>query len=202
MNSRFYRGAIGAVIGGVMGFALGGCTLVTQGATESRDEFSATFQCPTDRVEVFGPEQVYVRPPPPEVASDPARLKIWTDEVTDTTSNTVLFRVTGCDHSAAYQCQKEATTDGHVVIGCSGEEDGLTGVAYNTRTRAIVSVKAGSLAEKAGMRVDDILMAVDHQPVVDGIAFGAAMKVANPAGHVVTLNRGGQMIDVTVPTLQ
>jgi hypothetical protein len=91
-----------------------GCTSVEDGA---KDEFSETYTCPPQRVEVrkrtdlkatdvegsFAANQ-----PPAEVAADPGRLQMWQKEQREKDDNEngyhTVVEARGCDHQVLYTC--------------------------------------------------------------------------------------------------
>ncbi len=141
---------------------LGGCS-GNLGVARDRTltNFSAAFQCPTDRVTVQAPLPSVSRPPPPDVAADPARLAIWNQETSDNRANTVFSRALGCGHAVDYTCgwQSDETYD------CVGQEEGKVGMNFNNGTLIIAAVKPGSVADKAGFRVGDKILSVDQKPI-------------------------------------
>ncbi len=83
--------------------------------TGAREKFSQEFTCPEDQVEVrerkeLKPSMLRVKsPPPPEIASDPARLRLYkeqqaeSDEGADTLGD--IFEARGCDKQSLYACR-------------------------------------------------------------------------------------------------
>jgi hypothetical protein len=81
----------------------------------ARKEFSKHFTCPEDQVEVrerkeLKPSMLRVKlPPPPEIASDPARLELYKeqqaeiDEGADTFGD--IYEARGCDKQSLYACR-------------------------------------------------------------------------------------------------
>lgn len=92
--------------------------LVASGCSKSsgaREKFSQEFTCPEDRVEVrerkdLTPSKLRVHvPPPPEVASDPARLAQYEEKEAENDKNADTFgdiyEARGCNKQSLYACR-------------------------------------------------------------------------------------------------
>jgi hypothetical protein len=66
---------------------------------EVSSQFSRFASCPLDRVELNESEGPA---PPPEVASDPQRLAVWTDVHG---GDIRYYDVVGCEHHVTYACK-------------------------------------------------------------------------------------------------
>ena len=87
------------------------CHSLNEGA---KTEFSKSFTCPIDRVEVRARPELHPhdwfrpRTPPSEVASDPERLKMWQDQQekvrTAFDKYHSIFEAHGCGHQSLYEC--------------------------------------------------------------------------------------------------
>ncbi len=101
------------------------------------------------------------RPPPPDVAADPARLAIWNQETSDNRANTVFSRALGCGHAVDYTTcgwQSDETYD------CVGQEEGKVGMNFNNGTLIIEARQTGQRrGPKAGFRVGDKILSVDQE---------------------------------------
>jgi len=82
-------------------------------------------------------------------------------------------------------------------------DEGFLGVSLNERTDGgvgsiIATVQPGSPAEKAGIRVDDIVLAVDGEPVNGQAGLVAAIRDRNPGDTVsIDLVRDGERVAIT-----
>lgn len=95
-----------------------GCKSLKTGAKE---EFSAHFSCPEDRITVS--ERPYSAiagnspSPPREVASDPERLAIWKKQQDEKAAalarNYEAFEVEGCGRKVLYRCSHVSQRGGH-----------------------------------------------------------------------------------------
>jgi hypothetical protein len=86
------------------------CHSLSDGA---KSYFSSEFTCPMDRVDVRPRPDLHpsdwstLRTPPSEIASDPARLKMWRDEqdrLRRYADSDPMFEVQGCGHHVLYDC--------------------------------------------------------------------------------------------------
>jgi len=95
---------------------LAGCGSVT---TAAREQFVSAFTCPEDRVTVTERSDLLAhdfkaRPaPPPEIASDPGRLAVWSElEASSYASDDhragEIYEVRGCDTVAFFACHPAA----------------------------------------------------------------------------------------------
>ena len=77
---------------------------------KARETFSKEFTCPADRIQITpaAPEPASGAEPSPEIANDPARLKLWQSQhdLEDQTAKKTwsYFAVEGCEHTARYRC--------------------------------------------------------------------------------------------------
>jgi hypothetical protein len=91
-----------------------GCTSVEDGA---KDEFSETYTCPPERVEVRKRSDLKATDveghsaagqPPAEIAADPGRLQMWQKEQREKDDNEnsyhTVVEARGCDHQVLYTC--------------------------------------------------------------------------------------------------
>lgn len=98
-----------------------GCQSLTEGAKET---FSQENMCPLDRVEARErPEltSASVKPPgppavpPPEIAADPARLKMWRDQRAEAAARRDLghhyAQARGCGKTVLYDCRGPTNED-------------------------------------------------------------------------------------------
>jgi len=82
-------------------------------------------------------------------------------------------------------------------------DEGFLGVSLNERTDGgvgsiIATVQPGSPAEKAGIRVDDIVLAVDGEPVNGQAGLVAAIRDRNPGDTIsIDLVRDGERVAIT-----
>jgi len=91
---------------------LSGCQSVADGA---REDFSSANTCPIERVEAR--ERTDVKPsqlrrkvdPPPDIAADPGRLKLWQDKRAKSSAHDDedhhIVEVRGCDRHEFYECK-------------------------------------------------------------------------------------------------
>jgi hypothetical protein len=87
------------------------CQSLDEGA---RSNFSRSFTCPADRVEVRPRPDLHPsnwfkpRTPSAEIAADPGRLKMWQDQQeklrTSTDSYHWIYEARGCGHESLYEC--------------------------------------------------------------------------------------------------
>jgi hypothetical protein len=84
------------------------CAAFCTGCTASllataRDTFSGWYSCPADQVRVTdrGADNDV---PPPEVAQDPERLRLWKDRHSGGPARE-LYEVEGCGHRRVYVCR-------------------------------------------------------------------------------------------------
>jgi hypothetical protein len=93
------------------------CHSLVEGA---KADFSRSFSCPVDRVEVRARPDLHpsdwfeTRTPQNEIASDPGRLRLWQDEQerlrTSEDKYHSIYEARGCGHHVLYQCGR--TTSG------------------------------------------------------------------------------------------
>ena len=113
-----------ACVCGVL-IALGqlGCQSLSDGA---KNDFSRSFTCPMDRVEVRARPELHpsdwfkAKTPPSEVASDPARLRMWQDaqERLRTSGDKYhsIYEARGCGHQTLYECGRTTRGSSNGVI--------------------------------------------------------------------------------------
>ena len=85
----------------------------------ARDDFARSYACPADRIEVRARPDLADRadaasfaaaaPPPPEIASDPERLRVWEANARAERERERgdWFEVVGCGHDAVFRCRQE-----------------------------------------------------------------------------------------------
>ena len=112
---------------------LAGCQSKESGA---REKFSQEFTCPEDRVEVrerkdLTPSKLRVQvPPPPEIASDPARLAQYKEREAENNKNADTFgdiyEARGCNKQSLYACR--IRTNKSVGVSCTSQpyENGVS----------------------------------------------------------------------------
>jgi len=99
------------------------CQSLSDGA---KGDFSRTFTCPMDRIEVRARPELHpgdwlkLKTPPSEVASDPGRLRMWQDEQdrlrTSADKYHSIFEARGCGHQALYECGRTTRGSSKSVI--------------------------------------------------------------------------------------
>lgn len=224
-NRLGWRLAIAFALGG-LGLAIGGCAQETEILAGARWQFAKQISCPEDRVTAnVDPQSAAqdARPPPPEVAADPDRLAMYDKQAE---AEAVLGRwvvVTGCGQEARYHCEigHGPTGQGRWDVYCAPQLGGKLvelqrllverlastpragqpssarlGVAVNART--ITLVVPGGIGDRAGFRVGDVVVAQDHQPIIDDADY-ARRTSDTSAPHVLTVQRGGTEVDISVP---
>jgi hypothetical protein len=78
--------------------------------SQTREEFSQHFSCPLDsitskeRPDVNATEFEHAATPPPDVASDPARLAVWKSNQSQPWS-VEFYELTGCGHHVLWGCR-------------------------------------------------------------------------------------------------
>jgi len=159
------------------------------------EQFAQMYTCPVDRVGVDLEPRV-ATPPPPDVQADPERLALYNQRIALELQTTLIVHVAGCSHEAMYLC----VVAGDAVVACTLTQRDKLGVDVFTPTRTVTAVRAGGVGERLGFRVGDVYVALDHQPVDLATAIRAIGDDASP-GHVVTVNRGGAQLDISVPNL-
>ncbi|MCC7290733.1 MAG: trypsin-like peptidase domain-containing protein [Phycisphaerales bacterium] len=88
-----------------------------------------------------------------------------------------------------------AATDKPIELGIRLVEAG-----YRTTLPFVERVVAGSPAAKAGLRVDDLILAVNGREVPDARAFKDIVAALSPSGEVeIILRRGREIVTVHVP---
>jgi PDZ domain len=214
------RSAIAGALGG-LGLLFGGCVsqgpqgaypdaTLTQGAYTGptpmqrafafvSHQFSERIQCPIERVGVRI-ESVTVDPPRPDVGADPERLAMYNRQVAAELETSRLLGVVGCGQAAMYRCLLRETRHGEGV-GCVMVERGKLGIAITVATRTIERVEPGSLGEGIGFRAGDVLVALDHRPIADMADCVQQLNDPRSPGHMVTVQRAGAQIDLSVPRL-
>ena len=115
-----------------MALVLAGCSK----ESGARERFSQEFTCPEDRVEVrerkdLTPSMLRVQvPPPPEIASDPARLSQYKAKEAETNKNADTFgdiyEARGCNKQSLYACR--IRTNKRVGVSCTSQpyENGVS----------------------------------------------------------------------------
>jgi len=89
------------------------------------------------------------------------------------------------------QAGGEARQEAYLGVGPEDRRDGGQGAL-------IVEVEEGAPAEAAGIEVDDVVVAVNGEPVVGSAGLIAAIRDLEPGTEVeVTLTRGGEEVTVT-----
>ena len=107
--------------------------------------------------------------------------------------------VQGCDHVARFKC---AIIDSrHPHSECPMADRAMLGITWLKASRTCTHVEPGSLAERIGFRLGDVLVALDHTAVSDLDAFTLQISDPNSPGHVVTVQRGSKQVDISVPRL-
>jgi hypothetical protein len=106
----------------LMAFGLA-CESLGDGA---RADFSKSFTCPLDRVEVRARPELRPsdwlerRIPPSEVASDPGRLRMWQDEQeklrTSVDKYHSIYEARGCGHQVLYECGRATRGSSNSVL--------------------------------------------------------------------------------------
>jgi membrane-associated protease RseP (regulator of RpoE activity) len=192
------RSVIAAVLG-ALGLAAGSCfslsesSLATVGA-----QFSQLVQCPMERVSA-GLDATATKPPPADVAADPARLAMYNQQVATDLATNRWVEVRGCGHIAEYQCHHWVPLHGGDQVACTLSDHDPYGLSMVMATRTIDAVAPGGLGERIGFRAGDVVVALDHQPVTDGGAYRKAINDPASPGHVVTVKRGAEQMNLTVP---
>ncbi len=157
-------------------------------------QFSQAFVCPTDRV------NVQVEPidatPPASFAGDPQRVALYNQMLAVQMQTTVLVGASGCGQRAIYQC----TLLGDATA-CGLQQRGRLGLEVFAPTRTITRIEPGGLGEHLGFQVGDVFIALDHQPVTDWVLAIQILNSATSTGHVLTVNRAGSQVDISVPNL-
>lgn len=105
------------------------CLVGCSKETGARERFAEEFTCPVDRVEVrerkdLTPSMLRVKvPPPPDVASDPARLALHNeqeaeiDEGADSFGD--IYEARGCDKQSLYACR--IRTNNRFGVSCTSQ---------------------------------------------------------------------------------
>jgi membrane-associated protease RseP (regulator of RpoE activity) len=168
--------------------------------TIAAGQFSQSIQCPIDRVSVSF-EAVAPNPPAPDVAADPARLAMYNQQIAAELAMLRMVNASGCGHAAMFRCAVRDTRHHGELAVCAMIERGKLGVSILRATRTIDRVEPGGLGERLGFRAGDVLVALDHQPITDTNDY--VRQVADPQspGHVVTVQRGMSLVDISVPRL-
>lgn len=99
------------------------CQSLSEGA---RSEFSTSFTCPIERVEIRTRPELHPsnwftpRTPPSEVSSDPGRLRMWQEEQdrlrTSGDQYHSIYEARGCGHHALYECGRTTRGSSKSVI--------------------------------------------------------------------------------------
>jgi hypothetical protein len=163
-------------------------------------QFSQAFQCPIERVGVKIEPRV-PDPPPPEVAADPARMAIYTEQIRAELALTKAISAEGCGHMATFVCAGRDTRHHGERAVCTMTERGRLGMSIVRATRTIDRVEPGGLGERIGFRPGDVLVAIDRRPITDMDDYLRQTNDPASPGHVVTVLRGGAPVDVSVPRL-
>ena len=125
---------------------------------------------------------------PSEVSAETVAFTI-VDGMAESTNEGHTFFLT----PAQYRNQLVSAGGGELPVGL-----GIT--LTNTPPRIVTDVAPDGPADRAGMIVGDVIIAVDGRDVANATAQEFAQAVAGPAGTVrlITVDRGGQRLDLTV----
>jgi hypothetical protein len=183
---------------------LAGCT----SGVVARSYFSSDNSCPEGAVQFHAidrPAWQHPRQPPPpapEVAADPARLKVYQENhPPETFAGTDFYRVEGCRHAAIYACSSGACSDGRGTCTSCSLDTPATGLAFATNSSppTVVSVDPELSAAKAGILPGDAVVEVEHKPVANSSAFDHILTDASASGqltYAVKVLRGNQTLDL------
>ncbi len=164
--------------------------------------------------------------PPPDVAADPARLQMWqaaaAQKAAVLDALAPVYEVNGCGKKAMLICYHPTRADiiagsGPVVsdpnmtmtsgatvlssVQClSGQpaNNGKLGVAVDDGLK-VVEVRVGGDGARAGFAIGDVVVAVDQQKVATAAEAVKLLGIDNPAGHTVSVQRGGATVQLTLP---
>jgi PDZ domain len=175
-------------------------SLLRQAFIDVGGQFSQAFQCPVERVGVKIEPRV-PNPPSPEVAADPLRLAIYTQQIQVELALTKAISAEGCGHMATFVCAGRDTRHHGERAVCVMTERGRLGVSIVRATRLIDRVEPGGLGERIGFRTGDVIVGLDRRPLVDMDDYMRVINDPGSPGHVVTVLRGGAPVDVAVPRL-
>jgi hypothetical protein len=99
------------------------CQSLNEGA---RSDFSTSFTCPIERVEVRARPELHpshwlkARTPPSELASDAGRLRMWQDGQDKLRASVdqyhSIYEARGCGHHALYECGRTTRGSSKSVI--------------------------------------------------------------------------------------
>jgi carboxyl-terminal processing protease len=96
---------------------------------------------------------------------------------------------------------------GVLVISCAesiGNWEGSVDAVFRYRsqdsTTAVVEIRPGSLSEKAGLKVGDLILAVDGKSVVGTVFEGVRAALRGPVGSVARLSvkRASEVLELNV----
>jgi S1-C subfamily serine protease len=110
--------------------------------------------------------------------------------------------------NTADRIAKELIKDGKATrafLGVSAQTDAADGSTQVGDGAVIVKVTSGGAAEKAGLRVGDVVTAVDDRPVTTSTELTAGIRAHAPGDTVtLTVRRGNdtQQVDVTLGSTQ
>jgi serine protease Do len=75
------------------------------------------------------------------------------------------------------------------------------GLGPDTKGVVVTEVEPNSVAVKAGLQPEDVIVEVDRKPVTSAEDVVAALHVAGKATHLLKVRRAGIALFVTIPAL-
>ncbi len=195
MNCR----SVFAAVFATCGLGAVGCSA----AQSVQSDFSTEQTCPKDRVtsqRIAEPPWAEPDPPPPpspEIAADPARLRLYLKEnPPQSYRNRRFFLASGCAHQEVYMCDVPIdviTSDGpgisyvcqHVMPPGGDGPLGLDTVMLPGTPITVAAVRVASPSARAGLTKGDVILEYDHQPGdrSDGDVDCASCAFADGARH-------------------